>query len=208
MAVFWYDEIMHEKIRVHFRKTDPRLYAVLKKIKSLDGIKVRDPKDYFFGLCREIISQQLASSVASAIFNRFLALLPRKRVTPRNILKLSREKLRGAGTSWAKADYIRDLAQKVQKKEVRLDQLGSMDDSSAIQELTKIKGIGNWTAEMFLMFSLGREDVFSSGDLGLKKAMQRIYKISELSKERAEKISSKWSPYRTWACLILWASVD
>lgn len=199
---------MHKKIRVHLKKVDPKLYAVLERVKSVDGIKMRDPKDYFSDLCREIIGQQLAGKAKAAIVSRFLALLPEKKVTPRNILRLSREELRGVGMSWAKADYIRDLAQKVFKKEVSLDRLDTMDNISVMQELRKIKGIGNWTAEMFLMFSLGREDVFSFGDLGLRKAIQRIYRISEVNKEQAEKISLRWSPYRTWACLILWAFVD
>lgn len=127
---------MQKKIQEHFRKADPKLYEILQRIELLHGIKAREPKEYFFGLCREIISQQLASKAASAIFNRFLVLLPGKRATPKNILKLSREELRGAGMSWAKADSILDLAQKVQQKEVRLDRLDTMDDISAKQELT------------------------------------------------------------------------
>lgn len=199
---------MQKKIQEHFRKVDPELHEVLQRIKPLRGIKTREPKEYFFGLCREIISQQLSSKAAEAIYARFLGLLPGEKVTPKNILKLSREKIRGAGLSWAKVDYIRDLALKVEKKEVRLDNLHLMDDNLAIQELTRVKGIGDWTAEMFLMFSLGRQDVFSSGDLGLKKAMQKIYRISDVTKDRAESIALKWCPYRTWACRILWASID
>lgn len=110
--------------------------------------------------------------------------------------------------SWAKARYIRDIAEKMERREVRLSRLHTLGDEEVIAELTKIKGVGRWTAEMFLMFSLGREDVFSFGDLGLRKAMQKLYGMPEFSRKRAESIVIRWSPYRTFASRILWKTSD
>ena len=199
---------MHKRVRSHFKKVDPKLFKILKNIGDLEIISPRNPEEYFFSLCREIVSQQLSGKAAETIFERFVALFPKKKITPNQLLKLSDQAIRKAGTSWAKVKYLKDLAQKVKNKEVYLKHLPKLSDEEVIKELTKIKGIGTWTAEMFLMFSLGREDVFSSGDLGLKRAIEKIYKTKNISDDQIEIISSKWSPYRTWACRILWSSRD
>lgn len=164
---------------------------------------------YFRKLCGEIIAQQLAGKAAHAITSRFYDLFERKHVTPDRISALSDQDLRDVGMSWAKARYIKDLAQKVKDEEVRLDNLHNLDNKLVIEELIKVKGIGNWTAEMFLIFSLGREDVFSHGDLGLKRAMQKLYGFKNKPNERQiNRIVNKWSPYKSYGCLALWRSVD
>ena len=110
--------------------------------------------------------------------------------------------------SHAKARYIRNLAEQVTNRGIQIQQLDAMTDEEAIAELTKVKGVGRWTAEMFLIFALGRNDVFSYGDLALKKGMQKIYKLrEEPSPKRVEQIIQKWSPYKTYATRILWASL-
>lgn len=197
---------MHKKARDHFRKADPRLFKVLQGIGDLEDISPIPPKEYFSRLCREIIAQQLSGKVADTFIERFRALFLRKQITAKRLLQLSDITLRRIGISWAKVKYLKDLAQKVEKKEVSLEGLQRLDDKDVVAQLTKVKGIGNWTAEMFLMFSLGREDVFSCGDLGLQRAIEEIYKIKNLTRSRAEKLSMKWSPYRTYASLILWRS--
>lgn len=199
---------MNKKIIDHFKKIDSILYSIIEQIESLDEIKPRKPKEYFYSLCREIINQQLADKAAHAIFNRFLNLFPKQNIKPSLIVKLTEQNLRNTGMSWAKARYIKDLAFKIHNNDVRLEKLQTMNNEEAIKELIKIKGIGPWTAEMFLMFSLGKEDIFSFGDLGLRRAIEKLYKINDLTKEKAEKISSKWSPYRTYACCILWSSLE
>ena len=154
-------------------------------------------------MCGEIIAQQLGSGAAHAILGRFHNLFPGKKVKPDYITTIQARELRKSGMSWAKARSIKDLAQKVTTKEVVLSRLSSLSDEDAIVELTKIKGIGKWTAEMFLIFSLGREDVFSFGDLGLSKAYAKLY-----GKRKMGPIVARWSPYKSWASLILWKSQD
>lgn len=200
---------MSKKVLGHFKRNDSVLYAVALKIKRTDIFKPYKSQDYFLSLCREITSQQLADGAANAIFGRFLKLFPRQKVTARRLLNIPDEKLRGVGMAWAKVRSLKDLAQKVASREVRLDNLENLPEEAVRTELMKVKGIGPWTAEMFLMFALGREDVFSHGDLGLRKAIRKIYKVDgELTKEYAEKLSLRWSPYRTYACRVLWQSID
>lgn len=199
---------MNKKIINHFKKVDPVLYSIIECIDPLEEIKPKKPKEYFYSLCREIINQQLADKAAHAIFNRFLNLFPKQNIEPSLVIKLTEQNLRDVGMSWAKARYIKDLASKVHNKEVKLEKLQKMNNQEAINELVKIKGVGLWTAEMFLMFSLGKEDIFSFGDLGLRRAIEKLYKIENLAKDQAGKITAKWSPYRTFACRILWSSLD
>ena len=198
---------MDKKVLDHFRKTDKVLFSAAKKLngKKLEPIKA---KDLFAALCREIIYQQLSGKVGNVIYGRFVKLFPNGKIEPKRILKLPAQKIRNIGTSWNKVDFMKDLAKKVVSKEIVLENLHKLDNESVIQELTKVKGIGRWTAEMFLMFSLGREDVFSPGDLGLRRSIENLYKMRNVTPEKAEKISSRWSPYRTYASLALWAMHD
>ena len=197
---------MQAKARRHFQTIDPTLFSVIDRIEPFELV-TRD--DYFFALCQEIIGQQLAGKAAHAIFQRFQKLFPNGKITSTRVMKLSEEQIRNIGTSWSKARYIKNLAQTVTDGTVNLDNIASYDDEGVIAELTKVKGIGPWTAEMFLMFTLGREDVFSYGDLGLKKAIKKLYGFKkDPTVKQMEKIVNKWKPYRTYAARILWKSLD
>lgn len=193
------------KVRNHFKKVDPILFSLT----SLSCKSIQHSNNYFLSLCREIITQQLASGAAHAIFGRFEKLFLHRDVTPEMVLSLSDQVVRDTGASWAKVRYIKDLAQCVITKKIDLKKLHDLTDTEVIQELVKVKGIGPWTAEMFLMFSLGREDVFSYGDLGLRHAMQKLYTFKkEPTMKQMERITSKWSPYRTYGALLLWESLE
>jgi len=197
---------MRKEITTHFSTADPAIYTLIQKI-SIDPIK--PSKDFFRSLCREIIGQQLAGSAADAIFSRFLKLFPHRRVTAKKLLDFSDDAIREAGTSWAKVRSLKDLADNVVKKNIHLKSLTTLSNEDVMKELVKVKGIGPWTAEMFLMFSLAREDIFSFGDLGLQNAIQKLYKLRRKpTRKQLEILSSKWSPYRTYACLLLWQSLD
>ena len=191
----------------HFKKVDPLLFGRAKKAR-LEPLSPRKPSEYFTSLCKEIIGQQLSGKVAKAIFKRFKGVFPGNRITVAGAFKLTEKQLRSTGMSWSKAGFIKDLAGKVASKQVNLKGLAKLGDQEVASELSKVKGIGPWTCEMFLMFTLGREDVFSHGDLGLRKAIVSLYSIENPSKEVVEKLSAKWSPYRTYACLALWNAVD
>lgn len=194
-----------KKILDHFKNNDVILYTAALTLK--EPLQRRTSENYFSSLCESIISQQLSVKVGDVIFNRFKSLL-KNTITPENVLQHSVADLRTLGISNQKASYILDLSQKIINKEVHLESLNNMSEQEVINELTKVKGIGQWTAEMFLMFSLGREDVFSTGDLGLKRAIEKLYNISEPSKEILIEMSNKWSPYRTYAARVLWHSLD
>lgn len=196
---------MFEKAIVHFQKSDPLLY---KLAKSIDPPSVNlQSQDHFLRLTRAIVGQQLSVKAASTIFTRFQNLFKNK-ITPERIVEMDKEKIRECGISYPKISYIKDLAEKVIEKKLILENIHEEDDATVIENLTIVKGIGAWSAEMFLMFSLGRPDVFSVGDLGLKNAIKKLYKLNEVSNADLIKISAKWSPYRTYACMILWRSLD
>lgn len=204
---------MEKKILNHFKISDPVIFVaackVIKEQGKLKKLKAIGPENYFAELCEAIINQQLSDKVATVIFARFRKLFLEEKVTPKSVLKIPDEKIRAIGPSYSKIRFIKDLAQKIQAGELRLEMLTNLDNEKVIEELIKVKGIGPWTAEMFLMFSLGREDVFSHGDLGLRRAIQKLYKLKkEPSEKQTGKISKKWSPYRTYACMILWKSLE
>lgn len=192
----------------HLKKYDPKLWEVAKKLGRIKPCTVCNADDYFAKLCEAIVGQQLSGKAAATIWERFVALVSKKKVTPENALKVDVEKLRKAGMSYSKAKYIRDLAERVKNKELKIKELCELSDTEIVAELTKVKGIGPWTAEMFLIFTLGRPDVFSSGDLGLRKAIKRIYGLQNPTRQEIEKICQKWSPYRSYACRILWSSLE
>ena len=192
----------------HFQKTDPILFSIAKRV-DIEQIESRETEDYFHSLCHEIIGQQLAKNAACAIFDRFKKLFASERITPEETIKLTEETIRNVGASWSKARSIKDLAQEVVDGTLNLKDLTRLDDWQVVENLTKVKGIGPWTAQMFLMFTLGREDVFSYGDLGLKKAMVRLYSLNDnTTQDEIEEITKKWSPYRTYACQMLWKYSD
>ena len=197
-----------KKVLVHFKKSDPILYKVIKTIGSLQNLPNRKGDNFFLDLIDAITSQQLSTKVADIIFERFKKLFRNEKITPEAVLKIKDEKLREIGISFPKIKYIKDLSQKVKDKELDLYSLQSLKDEEVITELVKVKGIGKWTAEMFLIFTLKREDIFSHGDLGLNNAIKNIYKPQKYSEEIVEQLASKWSPYKSYASRILWKSLD
>lgn len=202
---------MSKKIISHFEKTDPKLAKVLKKVYAVYGdeiFKLTKKELLFDELVESIVSQQLSIKASDAIYKRIIDLMPAKKLSPENLLKIKDENLRLSGLSFGKIKYIKDLSGKVLSGQLNLEKLKFLEDEEVIKELTKVKGIGRWTAEMFLMFALARPDIYSHGDLGLKNAIKRIYGFEEYKIEVVEKIVMKWSPYRTIAARILWRSLE
>jgi DNA-3-methyladenine glycosylase II len=191
----------------HLAGIDPVMARLIKKI---DLRPLRPERNRFKALVEAIISQQLSNSVASSITNRFRALSPGKIFpTPEDVFKTPLLKLRNAGLSLAKANYLKDLARHIVKKEINLRNLHSFLDEEVIESLIKVKGIGRWTAEMFLMFALNRPDVFSAGDLSLRNSIIGLYRFRSIPTPKdLEEFSRRWQPYRTLACRYLWASRD
>lgn len=159
-----------------------------------------------------IISQQLSTKVAAVIYKRFLDLFERKVPSPEEILAIDFETLRSIGLSNSKTHYVRNVCAFFYENNVTDRQIHKMNDEDLIEFLVQIKGVGRWTAEMILMFTLGREDVFSADDLGIQQAMVKLYSLDTSDKKKLkadmEKIAGKWSPYRTYACRYLWGWKD
>lgn len=172
-------------------------------ISAVGDIEVELEPDLFVSLVSTIVGQQLSNKVLEIIWNRFDTLLQGE-VTPEKILNLPDEKIREVGISYRKIEYIKNLAQKVLNGELDLVALESFSDQEVIEKLVELKGIGVWTAEMLLIFSLGRSDVFSVRDLGLRRGVARLYDLGDVSDDEVAKIAAKWSPYRTFASLYLW----
>lgn len=192
----------------HFSKTDPVMADLAKKFK-VSGSR-RPAENRFEYLALTILYQQLAGKAADAIAKRFRALYRGSEFpSPKRVLHTPDDLLRGTGISWPKVGYIKDLANKVHTGEVQLEEIEKLEDEAIIAELTKVKGIGRWTAEMFLMSALARPDIFSFGDLGLQTAIKKAYGLRKLpSKQKMDQISKKWSPHRTYAARVLWVSLD
>jgi DNA-3-methyladenine glycosylase II len=179
-----------------------------KLIAQHEPFTLKSHKNICLRLCASIMSQQLSTKVAQVIYRRFLELYGGKEPTPQQIIETPFEKLRAIGLSNAKTQYVLNVAQFAIDHELTDKRLKKMSDEEIIEMLTQIKGVGRWTVEMLLMFTLAREDLFSPDDYGLQAAMKKIYKLDDSNKKefRQElmKISKKWSPYRTYACLHLW----
>lgn len=192
---------------IHLR-TDPVLSGLIDKFGRLN---YQPARDRFAALVYSIIEQQLSSAAAHTIYARFRHLFPGGKFTPRLILAVSPHRLRGIGTSWAKAGSLHDLSQKVLDRQVDLNRLDRFTDEEVVAHLTQVKGIGPWTAQMYLMFCLHRPDVFSPDDVGIQNAVVSQYRLSRGHKNfkaRLDRISRPWRPYRTIACWYLWASLD
>lgn len=162
----------------------------------------------FASVAEAIVYQQLNGKAAVTIFNRFIELAGQP-LTPQGILALSDEQLRGVGLSKQKSAYLKDLAAKTASGLLNFSTIHELPDEQVIRHLTQVKGIGVWTAHMFLMFSLRRPDVLPTGDYGIQMAMMRHYRKRKLPKPKdMEKIARAWSPYRSIACWYLWRSLD
>ena len=197
---------MNPDIENHFQSVDGLLFSVYERVAPISITLI--PQS-FERLCDAIVSQQLSTKVADVIFGRFKNLFPKGEILPLFLLAIPNDVLREIGISNAKVSYLKDLADHVMRKSLVLEDLTNMDDEMVIKTLTKVHGIGRWTAEMFLIFSLGREDIFSFGDLGLRRAIQKIYGYKkEPTLAQMQELSQNWEPYRTWASIILWKSLS
>ena len=161
--------------------------------------------DYFADLVNQITGQQLSVKAAASIWKRLIDLFA-GRVEPKTLLAIDDEVLRGVGLSRPKIRYMKGLCQAVLDGSLDLEELPTLDNAAVVAKLSAIKGIGRWTAEMFLIFTLARPDVFSPGDLGLKNAVKKLYGAT--TDAEILKVSEQWSPYRSYACLYLWRSLD
>lgn len=196
-----------DTVKKHFAKSDPKIHNILTGVNIAEWFEARDSDDHFFNLAREIIYQQLAGSAASTIFGRFEKLVGGK-VKPEAVIKFEDQAFRDVGLSWAKAKYVKDLAAKVISGEVDLTKLADLDDEAVVVELTKVKGIGRWTAEMFLLFTLHRENIFSYGDLGLRKGFSKLYRLPDPTQAQIEPVVSRWAPFKSYGSIALWHHLD
>ena len=189
-------------------RRDPVLAALIRKHGPC-GLAAAQRADHFSALVRAIVGQQLSTKAATTIHRRLIGLVADGVATPEAIAPLTDAQLRAVGLSRQKTAYLRDLCAKVASREVHLDALGHMADDEVIAELTKIKGVGRWTAEMFLMFRLHRPDVLPVGDLGIVNAVKNVYNLRKKpTADRIVRIGEAWRPYRSVACWYLWRSLD
>lgn len=189
----------------HLKQADPVLGAIIERV---GPFRMNYDEPAFASLAEAIVYQQLHGKAAATIFKRLTDLtgLP---LRPEGILKLSEAQMRGAGLSKQKLSYLRDLAAKAQSGEVDFARLPELPDDEVIEQLTKIKGIGVWTAHMFLMFALRRPNVLPTGDLGIQMAIRKHYRKRKLPKPgQMERLAKCWEPYRSVACWYLWRSMD
>jgi DNA-3-methyladenine glycosylase II len=188
-------------------RRDPVLAELIKKHGPC-GLAAAQRSDHFSALVRAITGQQLSTKAAATIYARLAALMPGG-VTPESLSALSDEQFRGVGMSRQKSAYFRDLSEKVLSGALPLDSLEAMSDDEVIAALTQVKGIGRWSAEMFLMFRLHRPDVLPVGDLGIVNAVKNVYRLRKKpDAERIRKIGEAWRPYRSVASWYLWRSLD
>lgn len=185
----------------------------LKKIIDLQEPHVVAKKNnIYLELCASIISQQLSTKVAAVIYKRFLDLYGKKKPSLQEVIDTPFQTLRGIGLSNAKANYVKNVCQFFIDEKITDAKLHKMGNEELIQYLSQIKGVGQWTVEMILMFTLGREDVFALDDLGIQQSIAKLYKLDITDKkafrEKMITVSAKWSPYRTYACRYLWGWKD
>lgn len=205
---------MSARARKALAATDPKMADLIERIGPID-LKTRlkrraeeRPPDAYGALLRAIVGQQLSTKAARTIYNRILDLFGGSTPSPEQLLEASEEDLRGAGLSGRKVEYVRDLAHHVLDGELELDRLDDLSDEEAIEEIVAVRGLGRWTAEMFLLFHLGRPDVISGGDLGIRKAIQIEYGLDDMpTPAQVEEIGETWKPHRSLASLYLWESL-
>jgi DNA-3-methyladenine glycosylase II len=196
----------------YLRAADPVLRRVIDSV-GADGLgdsRIAPPADHYGALVRSIVGQQLSTKAARAIYGRLTERFGGRTPTPQEVLRDAPDELRtSVGLSRAKVSYLRSLATHVLDGSLELDRLDDLDDDAVIAELVAVKGIGRWSAHMFLMFHLKRPDVVAVGDLGIRKAVMVQYALPELPQApELEAIAEPWRPYRTLACRFLWRSLD
>jgi DNA-3-methyladenine glycosylase II len=200
--------------RTALAKSDPTMAALIERVGKIDlATRLRRrseerPADAYGALLRAIVGQQLSTKAARTIYLRVLDIFGGVTPSPEQLLQAGEADLRGAGLSGRKVEYIQDLARHVLSGELELDRLGELSDEEAIAEMVAVRGLGQWTAEMFLIFHLERPDVLSGGDLGIRKAVQVEYGLDEMPPPaQVLEIGEPWRPYRSLASLYLWESL-
>lgn len=189
----------------HLKKSDPVLCAIIERV---GPCRMEFGPPEFHSLAEAIIYQQLNGKAAVTIFKRFAALAGEP-LTAQGVLKLSEAQMRSVGLSRQKSSYLRDMAERAVRGELDFSSLPEMTDDEVIKHLTQVKGVGVWTAHMFLMFTLRRPNVLPTGDYGIQMAIRKHYKKRKLPKpEQMDKIAKPWEPYRSVACWYLWKSMD
>lgn len=197
---------MYHLAKSHFKKHDPILYRAAQR-HTVPNVK--RSRDVFRDLVHAVTNQQLSGKAADTIFGRLETLVGKRGISPKTLLTLHTPSFRKCGFSEAKAKTIRALAQAIVDGKLDLVSIHKHQDPLIMDILTSVKGIGPWTAEMILMFSLGRTDIFSKGDLGLRKGIMRLYSLRGMPTDRQiEKLSRAWTPYRTYAARVLWRVAD
>jgi DNA-3-methyladenine glycosylase II len=179
-------------------------------IKSVGPCQIKPHKDHYGQLVGSIVGQQLSVKAAAAIRQRLIDLFGGKMPTPEQLIKVDGQKLRDIGFSWSKVGYVKDLAEHIIDGRLDLEHISTMPNDQLIEQLTAVKGIGEWSAHMFMLFGLGRLDILPVGDLGIRKAVQNIYKLKELpDPERMITVANKnhWHPYESVASWYLWQSL-
>jgi DNA-3-methyladenine glycosylase II len=190
----------------HLKRADPVLASIIERVGPYK-IQYREP--IFQTLVRSIVYQQLHGKAALTIFNRLVAAAKADPLTPESILKLRPARMRALGLSPQKLGYIRDLARRTRDGEVEFERFIELHDEAVIEHLTRVKGIGMWTAHMFLIFALRRHDVLPTGDLGVRAAIKKAYSLPELpTPEEMTRIAAPWRPYSSVACWYLWRSLE
>jgi DNA-3-methyladenine glycosylase II len=202
------------KARKALAAADPTMAALIERLGKIDiATRLRRrqeerPADAYGALLRAIVGQQLSTKAARTIYLRVVELFGGATPSPEQLLEASEEDLRGCGLSGRKTEYVRDLARHVLSGELELDRLEQLDDEQVIDEIVAVRGLGLWTAEMFLLFHLQRPDVLSGGDLGIRKAIQLEYGLAEMpTPTRVLEIGEPWRPHRSLASLYLWESL-
>jgi DNA-3-methyladenine glycosylase II len=205
---------MSAKARKALAASDPTMAALMARIGKIDLAtrlarrKEERPNDAYGALLRAIVGQQLSTKAARTIYGRVLDLFDGSTPSPEQLLEADQADLRGAGLSGRKVEYVRDLASHVIEGELELERLDQLEDEEVIEEIVAVRGLGVWTAEMFLMFHLERPDVLSGGDLGIRKAVQIEYGLDEMPPPaKVLEIGEPWRPHRSLASLYLWESL-
>jgi 3-methyladenine DNA glycosylase/8-oxoguanine DNA glycosylase len=194
------------KAMKHLKKNDKTLAKVINKV---GVIKIGwQPPSPYEAIVETFIYQQISGSAGASILKKFKALYKGRLPTPKEFLKTPERKVRGAGISPQKYSYMKDLCERIESDQLDFDSLRKLPDEEVIAILDDVRGIGRWTAEMFLMFNLSRVNVFAMDDLGLKNAVKKTYKLREVNKKKMEELSKKWEPYKSIASLYLWRNVD
>ena len=193
------------------RRSDPVMRRLVDERGPLDEAERRRgrPLEPYGALVRSIVGQQLSTKAARSIYERLTALFDGRTPSPEELLAADPEEVRSAGLSRPKVAYLRSLAEHVESGELELARLSELPDEEVTEQLTAVKGLGQWTADMFLIFHLGRPDVLPVGDLGIRRAVERAYDLSELpDAARLTEIGEPWRPHRSLASLYLWRSLD